>query len=134
VKKLITEKFALRGLLTILSLIVVFHFLVLLGIIPFEIVWGGRLKDHSQMLAYETVSITLNLVMLTIVGVKADVLKLNVNRMILNVALWFMFGLFLLNTIGNLFSINEFEKMVFTPLTLILAIFSLRAAINKDKK
>jgi hypothetical protein len=134
VKKLITEKFALRGLLTILSLIVVFHFLVLLGIIPFEIVWGGRLKDHSQMLVYETVSITLNLVMLTIVGIKADVLKLNVNRMILNVALWFMFGLFLLNTIGNLFSINEFEKMVFTPLTLILAIFSLRAAINKDKK
>jgi hypothetical protein len=131
---LFTGQFALRGLLTILSLVVVFHFLVLLGIIPFEIVWGGRLKDRSQMPVFETVSILLNLVMLTIVGIKAGLLKVNVNRMIINIALWLMFGLFLLNTIGNLFSNNEFEKMVFTPLTLILSIFSLRTAISKDKK
>jgi hypothetical protein len=63
-KKFLTERFAINGLLTILSLFVIFHLLVIIKIIPFEIVWGGRLKDQSQMLTFETFSAIINMFML----------------------------------------------------------------------
>lgn len=130
-RKIISEKIAGIGLLTILSLIVIFHFLVLLGIIPFEIVWGGRLTDSAQMIQFEIVSITLNLVMLVTVAIRSEHLNVNINKKIITVALWIMVGIFLLNTIGNLLSSNALEKILFTPLTILLALLSWRLAIRQ---
>ncbi|HEY5327191.1 MAG TPA: hypothetical protein VIJ27_09330 [Mucilaginibacter sp.] len=131
--RIITQRFALNGLLTILSLFILFHLLVILKVIPFGVVWGGTMKNQSQMLTFETVSVIINILMLAVVAVKASVLKMNINYVIIQVILWIMFGLFLMNTIGNLFSNNHFEKLVFTPVTLILSIFSLRVAMIKHK-
>ena len=83
------------------------------------------MKDKSQMLTFETVSVIFNLIMLAVVVIKAGFLKVSINPMIIKISLWIMLGLFLINTIGNLFSNNEFEKIVFTPLTLYLSIFCL---------
>jgi hypothetical protein len=41
-----------------------------------------------------------------------------------------MVALFSVNTAGNLFAINDWERWIFTPLTFLLAIFSLRLAIE----
>ena len=131
-KNFLSERVAFYGLLLILSLIVGFHLLVMIGIIPFAIVWGGRLQNHSQMLQFETVSILLNLIMLAVVAVKGGILKVNVKPIILKVALWLMAALFALNTIGNLFSNNELEKLIFTPLTFLLALFCFRLAMSKS--
>jgi hypothetical protein len=132
-EKFISERFAINGLLTILSLIVIFHMLVIIGIIPFEIIWGGRLKDSSQMLTFETASLTINLIMLVTVLIKAGFLKFSFNQKIIMIVFWIMFIIFFINTIGNILSKNEFEKIVFTPLTLILSIFSFRLTIGKKK-
>ena len=40
-----------------------FHLLVLAGVIPFDIVWGGNLKDKTQLYLMEGVSIAINLLM-----------------------------------------------------------------------
>ena len=130
-KNLITERFATNALLSIFSLVMIFHAFVLMGIIPFEIVWGGRLKSKEEMIPFEITSIALNAVMLTIVVIHAGLLKVKFNPIVLRVAFWFMFALFFMNTIGNLISNNEFEKMIFTPLTLLLSVFCLRLAMNK---
>ena len=129
-KKLFAERTASYFILIVLSLIVLFHLLVLVGIIPFKIVWGGRLTDHSQMIRFETVSIIANLIMLAIVSVRIGLLKLRVHPLIITILLWLMCALFALNTVGNLLSMNLFEKLVFTPLTLLLSLCSLRLAIN----
>jgi hypothetical protein len=129
-----TKRIATYGLLIILSLFVIFHLLILLRVIPFEMVWGGRLKNASQMLSFETVSIVINLIMLAGVGVYAGILQLKINPMVIKAGFGIMFVLFLLNTIGNLSSENEWEKMVFTPLTLLLSLFSLRLALGKEQK
>lgn len=131
-QKIISERVAATGLLLILSVMVLFHVLVLTGIIPFEIVWGGRLKTQGEMLKFEAASIFINLVMLGIVSLKAGLLKAPVSPFFIRVSLWAMSALFLMNTLGNLASVNAFEKMVFTPLTLLLALFSLRLAWNKS--
>jgi hypothetical protein len=129
-----TQRITTYGLLIILSLFVIFHLLILLRVIPFEMVWGGRLKNASQMLSFETVSIVINLIMLAGVGVYAGILQLKINPMVIKAGFGIMFVLFLLNTIGNLSSENEWEKMVFTPLTLLLSLFSLRLALGKEQK
>ncbi|WP_400193762.1 hypothetical protein [Hymenobacter sp. B81] len=129
-KTWLPERLALRALLLILSLVVGFHLLILLGIIPYSIVWGGRLQSPEQMYRFETVSIALNLLMLAVVAARAGWLPLRLNPKILATALAVMCGLFAANTVGNLFSTNGFERAFFTPLTLVLAVLSYRAALG----
>lgn len=85
------------------------------------------------MLSFEAVSISLNLLMIAIVAIYANFLKWKINQVAIQIGLWVMFVLFFINTIGNLFSINELEKLIFTPVTLLLSLFSLRLALNKSK-
>jgi len=133
VKNYLSERLSIYGLLISLSMIIGFHILVITGIIPYQIVWGGRLENFSQMLSFEAVSISLNLLMIAIVAIYANFLKWKINQVAIQIGLWVMFVLFFINTIGNLFSINELEKLIFTPVTLLLSLFSLRLALNKSK-
>lgn len=128
-KKLIAESFALKGILTILSLLVIFHLMILCRVIPFEQVWGGRLKDVSEMISFESISIIINVLLLIIVVARTGVLKINIAPKLFRIAFGAMFLLFLLNTLGNVLSVNDFEKLVFTPITLVLSVFCLRLAL-----
>ncbi len=125
---------AIYGLLILLSLFVLFHFAILLGIVPYGMVWGGRLKSHDQMLSFETFSILVNLFMVAVIAVRAGFLRLRVPALVLKTALWIMFVLFLLNTAGNALSTNGLEQLLFTPITLLLAFFSLVLALSKEQK
>lgn len=112
------------GLILIFTFTLVFHLLVITGIIPFDIVWGGRLKNQREMIVFETISLIINLFFLVVVLMKTAILKPNFSEKVLNVILWIMFGLFVLNTIGNFFSESSLERLIFTPVTFLLAIFS----------
>lgn len=117
---------AIKLLIGLLSLVIVFHILVLLQIIPYNISWGGRLKTVQEMYVFEIVSIALNLFLIWIVWLRAK----NVKSKIVNIILWVFFGIFSLNTIGNLFAQTTFEKY-FSLLTLIFALLILRVLIKK---
>jgi uncharacterized membrane protein YjjP (DUF1212 family) len=82
------------------------------------------------MISFEIISILINGIMLAVVAIYTRHLNVKINPKIIKAALWIMVGIFLLNTIGNLFSKNEWEKIIFTPITLLLAIFSLRLAME----
>lgn len=120
------------SMILIFLVFVSFHVLVLAGIFPYKIVWGGRLANNRQMQVFECASVIINLFMLVIVAIKTRLLKWQINTAFINGFLWFMFGLFLLNTIGNLLSQNKWEKIIFTPITFILALLSLRLATVKE--
>lgn len=132
--KIFSKEFATNGLLFLLTLLVFFHLLILVQVIPYDIVWGSRLKSTSEMMQFEIPSILTNLLLLMVVAIKGNKIKLKVNSTILRVFLFAMFALFVLNTLGNLVSQNEFEKMVFPPITILMAILSLRLALVSDKK
>jgi len=82
------------------------------------------------MLTFESISLLANLLMLAVVGIYAGVIKMVVSPNILKVAFWVMAGLFVLNTLGNFASTNEFEHLVFTPVTFLLALFCMRLAVG----
>lgn len=131
IKRLVPQRAATVGLLTLFSLVILFHVLVLTGVVPYKIVWGGRLETVSQMIRFEVISITINLIMLSWVAIKSGYLKCSLNKRWIQVGFWVMVALFSLNTVGNLFAISQWERWIFTPLTFLLAVFSLRLAIEK---
>src|ERR1700709_2050593 len=109
--KLITEKLASNIVIMVLSLVGVFHVLVLTGFIPYNIVWGSRIKDKSQLLRFEIVSIAVNLLMLLVVLMKAKVFNVVTNQKLITISLWIMAAFFMLTTIGNLLSMSDFERL-----------------------
>jgi hypothetical protein len=102
-----------------------------MGVVPYKIVWGGRLETVSQMIRFEVISITINLIMLSWVAIKSGNLKWSLSKRWIQAGFWVMVALFSLNTVGNLFAISQWERWIFTPLTFLLAVFSLRLAIEK---
>ena len=119
-------KFAVNFLLTILCSVMVFHFLVLIQIIPYQIVWAGRLNSIAEMQRFETISILINCFIILIITIKGNYLNFKFSSKIINSLVWLFVILFSFNTIGNLMAKSNFEKLVFTPLTFILAILCFR--------
>jgi len=117
------------GLLILLLMFLVLHFIILLKLIPYNLVWGGRLKSDKEMYRFEIFSILINSLFVIVVLVQGGFLTIDISRKIITYALWLMTGLFLLNTLGNAISKNKLEKRLFTPVTILLAIFSLTLAL-----
>jgi hypothetical protein len=110
-------------LMAVISILVLaFHFLILFQIIPFAIVWAGKLKTTEEMYFFETLSIGLNVILLLTVLQKSQLIKLIWSQKSTNIILWTFVVIFLLNTVGNLFSKSMLELVLGTSLTAISAI------------
>jgi hypothetical protein len=107
-------------LLAILGAVVVFHLLILLKVIPYDIAWGGRLSNDQEMYVFETVSIGINLLLGWVVLMKCDLVRFKFSSRIVNTILWVFFVLFILNTVGNIVAVSNLEKS-FAVLTALSA-------------
>lgn len=125
--KIISRKNTVKLLLLLLSSIVVFHVLVLLKTIPHTVVWGGKFNSFNDMLPFELISLVLNISFMLLVWHRNRRPESRAGQ----IGMWMMFLLFALNTVGNLFAETLTEKLMATPLTLLLALLSLRLAITK---
>lgn len=125
-------KTAIKTMLYLLAAVLLFHLCIMLKIVPYEITWGGRLKNDSQMYIFETISILINLFLFLILLIKGTYLKEYMPMKIVNLILWLFFILFGLNTLGNILAKTNFEKF-FTLLTLAFSIL-IWIILWKDKK
>jgi len=110
-----------RLLVILLTAVVLFHILVFAGVVPQQIVWGGRITSRAELVRFEVVSITINLLMIFVVSHPAgfiQVLKPVVVRWLLAI----MAILFALNTLGNIMAVDPLERWIFTPLTAIMCV------------
>ncbi|NOS90825.1 MAG: hypothetical protein HOP30_02780 [Cyclobacteriaceae bacterium] len=104
-------------LVVISLLVMVFHLLILVKVIPYSITWGGKLKNDSEMYVFETVSLLINLFFVYLVAQRVGMMPLLLSEKIVTILLWIFFGLFVLNTVGNIFATTSLERW-FTLLTL----------------
>ncbi len=118
------------GLLILLSLFLILHFLILMKIIPYNLVWGGRIKSDKEMYRFEIISILMNAIFLIVILKQANIVEMDIPKKIITYALWVMAVLFCLNTFGNAISKNKIEQKLFTPTTILLTIFSLILALS----
>ncbi|MCB9221226.1 MAG: hypothetical protein H6615_05395 [Ignavibacteria bacterium] len=122
---------AIKIMLGFLTAILIFHFCILLKIIPYDITWGGRLTNDSEMYVFETFSILLNLILYIALLIKGKFIKEIFTERIVNIVLWIFIVFFGLNTIGNLFAETLFEK--FFSIITLLFVFLLWVIVKKSK-
>lgn len=127
-KKIISAKSAGNILLIIFSALIVFHILVLTGLAPADIVWGGRANTWH---IFEIISLVFTILFAIIVAAKVGYIKTTRFGSAVTVFLWLMFAFLLLNTLGNLASESLQEKLIFTPITIIASLLVLRLAVEK---
>ncbi|MDP1746994.1 MAG: hypothetical protein Q8L90_15575 [Bacteroidota bacterium] len=129
----ITKGQALKMMLGLLTLVIIFHLAIITKLIPYTIVWAGKLKTDNEMYAFEAISIAINIFLVVLLLLKGKYIKHGISDKVLNIILWLFVALFALNTLGNLMAETLFEKLVFTPLTLVSAIL-LWIIVKKEKK
>lgn len=132
-KKLISARLAGNILLAALGLLFIFHNLVLLGILPADIVWGGQIQGiRENLIILESVALVVTVLFMLVVAAKVGYIQAGKWRGVVNLGVWLIFIFLLLNTLGNLASGVSFENLFAAPLTIILALCALRLAIEKE--
>jgi hypothetical protein len=127
------RKVSILGLMSIFSLGILFHLLVIIGIVPSHIVWGGRATSADELMRLEIVSISLNALFLVFTLILNGNIKVRMKPLFAKILLWLMSILFILNTIGNLLAKSSIETIIFTPVTLLSSVFCLYLAFNFKK-
>ncbi|GAB5555084.1 MAG: hypothetical protein Sapg2KO_46750 [Saprospiraceae bacterium] len=127
-------KFAGPALLIISSLLVIFHILVLSGIIPFDIVWAGKIKTYNDLVKLESTSLFILSLFITLIALKIKLIHFNLHPTIIKYGMWFYFTFFILNTVGNLSAKHPIEKYGFGFLTLLIALLIGFLMIGSQKK
>ena len=108
--------------LGLLLAIILFHLSIITKIVPYDITWGGRLTNDTEMYVFETVSILINLLLSWVLLMKGNFVKYKFPNQVVNIILWIFFAIFILNTIGNVFAKTFFEKFfaILTGLSAML--------------
>ena len=111
-------------------LIILFHALVFIQVIPYSIVWGGRLNTVEDMQVFELISIGVNLLLIALVLTKAKFIFQSAPTRLITVMLSLYVGIFVLNSIGNLNAVTNLEVLIATPITVLLAVLCIRIVIE----
>jgi len=111
-------RIAVKLMLWLIIAVIIFHLSIILKIVPYEITWGGRLKNESEMYVFETISIAINLFLGLILLVKENYVRQAIPIRAVNLILWIFLLIFGFNTVGNLFAKTNFEKS-FSIITLM---------------
>ncbi len=116
------SKYSTKIFLGLLFSVILFHICIIIKLIPYNIAWGGRLSNDNEMYVFETISIIINLFLAWILSMKSNLVKSKFTDKTINTILWIFFGIFILNTVGNVFARTTFEKFfaVLTGLSAIL--------------
>ena len=128
-RKLIPFRVACWSIIAINSLVILFHVLVISGIVPHDLVWGGKIQDRSRLYGFEAVSILVNLIL--IIAVVSKRRHPHHPNRVVNTVMWIFVLIFVLNTLGNLAAERRLEMLLATPLTFVLAVLCWRVAIER---
>jgi hypothetical protein len=123
-------RLAVNSILAISACALLFQLLILAEILPYHIVWGGRLESLFQMRLFVSFSIIINVLILLVIAMKGAYIEMRIPEKVVNGILWGLVLLFSLNTLGNALSLSTFEALVFTPVTLVCALFCYRIVVQ----
>jgi len=126
------SKLAGNALLILLALMVIFHVLVLVGLVPSEIVWGGRATGSvTDTVILESIAVLVTIGFAWIVAMKVGYIRSLKRKWIVTAGMWVIFAYFCLNVVGNLASSSGAERMIFTPVAVLMALLALRLAVAR---
>ena len=124
-------KINIKILLWLIAAVTLFHLAILIKIIPYEITWGGKLKNDAEMYLFESISILINLFLAYLLLIRVEYVHKLIPSKVVNIILWIFLFIFGFNNIGNIFADTLFEKSL-SLLTLIFT-FLLWNILKKSK-
>lgn len=116
-------------LLVLFGMLFVFHLLVLTGVIPYNIVWAGKIANKTDLIKMETISLVVLILASLVITLRMEYLRLGISPLIIRIGIWILFVFFVLNTLGNLTAVSPIEKYGFGLLTILISILLLKLAI-----
>jgi DNA integrity scanning protein DisA with diadenylate cyclase activity len=128
-------KLTIKILLWLIAAVTLFHLTILIKIIPYEISWGGKLKNDAEMYLFESISVLTNLFLGYVLLIKGEFVSKLISTKVVNIILWVFLFIFGLNTLGNIFAETLFEKSL-SLLTLVFTflLWNILKKSNKDIK
>jgi hypothetical protein len=131
VRKLSAKTAAVMMMLAPLWCAMILHALVLLGVVPHTIVWGGRLNSLDEVRVLEAAAIVVVSMIMAIIASRAGHIRSVLPAKALGTSLWILVAAFSLHTVVNLFAAAAIEDFVFAPLTLLSAVLCFRLAMSE---
>lgn len=128
-KKVITAQRASQILTVILGLMILFHLLVIIGIVPASWVWGDKAPRES-ILPLELIAIVITFSFILFLKIKMRYVNMGQKNKPVNVVLWIIAAFLAFNALANLISSATVENIIFAPLALLMAILTIRLAIE----
>lgn len=116
------------------AIMIIIHLLITINILPPNIVWGGSITNRNELIKMEIIAITILFMFITIELIRSEIIQIKKYKIIQIILSWLIFIYLILNTIGNILSSTNIEKILFSLTTFILAILSLRISIYKNNK
>lgn len=133
-KKTISVQLTSNLLILINTLMLLVHIMIVLKILPYTFIWGGQIKNDSDLIKMESISILIQILFIFIIALKAGFILKGKFKKTASMGVWMIFAYMLLNTVGNLASRSGMETMIMTPITILLALLLFRLGIEKDEK
>lgn len=127
-----TRTISSKILLIMFALIIVFHLLALIQIIPYQYLWGGRLESVEEMYLMESLSLLVNGFFVFCSYQYLKYLNINMVSLWLRIVFGFISAIFFINTIGNLVAITNLETLLATPITALLSVLSFSLALKYE--
>ena len=131
VRRKIGFKTAGKLLVIAFSLLAAFHVLVLTGVVPPEIVWGGHAAESpGSLLMLELVALGMICLFTVFIAVRTGLIGISRFPIMFEAGSWLVFGYLLFNTFLNFASGVSAEKLIFTPVSIVLAVLAFRVAVG----
>ena len=86
--------------------------MVIISLIPSDMVWGGRVINHNQILLLEFVSLAVNILMIWFVAMRVEYVRAVVSSRLLYVVLIIFMVMMFMNTVGNIMAETIFERIM----------------------
>ena len=120
---------------TILFIVVIiFQILIATGLLPITMAWGGQQAELTPGLRIASiVSAVLLGLFAYIIRRRAGLPGTKRITAFIKVFAWFVTAYMAFNTLGNLTSQSTAEKMIFTPITMILTVVCFLVSISKQE-
>jgi hypothetical protein len=136
IRTLISFRLAAYLLLALFACAGLFQITVLLGFVPTEMVWGGRLENEQERTVGSLISLAVLLLMIGVVLCRMGRLGLGTyavrSQWIAHWGMWAIVLFFTLNTLGNLAAKDLRETLILTPITMVAALLAWRVALGNE--
>jgi hypothetical protein len=114
------------------GIVIILQLLLALGILPVTMFWGGTQTELTLGLRLASVATAIILALFAyVIRRRAGLIGDPPPSTLIKILSWVITAFMVLNTLGNLVSQSTAEKIVFTPLTILLAITCFIVSISK---